>query len=68
MKVKYIQPEINILRVYGKDFIMQTEVVNGSKGTTSESGNGGSGEGYWDDDVKRRDAFDDKDITYGNIW
>jgi hypothetical protein len=66
MKVKYIQPEISIFTVYGKEFIMEDNmaVVNGSKGTTA-----GQGNGQWEDDeTKRRDAFDDKDITYGNIW
>ncbi len=68
MKEYYIQPEISILSVYGKDFIMQTEVVGGSKGTTGNAGDGGSGDGYWDDEeAKRRDGITD-DFTYGNIW
>lgn len=31
MKAKYIQPEISILKAYGKEFIMQNGVVTGSQ-------------------------------------
>lgn len=65
MKAEYIQPEISLLNVYGKEFIMQTGVVTGSKGSNNESGNGGWG----DDGAKERGMdFEEKEITYGNIW
>lgn len=41
MKAKYIQPEISILKAYGKEFIMQNGVVTGSQKTTSISKNKG---------------------------
>ena len=64
MKAEYIQPVISVLKVYGKEFIMQNEVVVGSKGTPASSGDGDE-----PDDTKSRGmSFDDKDINYGNIW
>lgn len=63
MKAKYIQPETSILSVCGKEYIMDVDVINGSKATNASSGNGG-----WDDEeIKLRGDFD-KEITYGNIW
>lgn len=41
MKTKYIQPEISILKAYGKEFIMQNGVVTGSQKTTNTSKNKG---------------------------
>ena len=63
MKVKYIQPEISILKVYGKEFIMDSiGVVTGSKAGIIEDGKWG------DDGVKQRENLEEKEITYGNIW
>lgn len=64
MKAEYIQPNISVLTVYGKEVVMQSGVVTGSKGSTNESGNG-----HWGDDTKGRGSeFDEKEVTFGNIW
>ena len=65
MKAEYIQPEISVLTVYGKEVVMQSGVVAGSQGTTA-----GQGNGEWDDDTKSRGTeFDEKEgPTFGNIW
>ena len=64
MKVKYIQPEISVLKVYGKEFLMDDiGVVTGSKAGVIDNGQWG------DDGTKGRGTnFDEKEITYGNIW
>ncbi len=63
MKARYIQPEIDILKVYGKEAVMDPSLHDVSVGAGASAGNGGGR------DVKMRDdAFDEKDITYGNIW
>ena len=65
MKKEYIQPEISILTVYGKEVVMQSGVVGGSKESTNESGNGQWGDGG----AKERGMdFEEKEFTYGNIW
>ena len=66
MKAEYTQPETSILTVCGKEFIMQEQgVIAGSKGSTNEQGNG-----QWPDGgTKERGMdFEEKEITYGNIW
>ena len=65
MKTDYIQPKISLLTIYGKEFVMQTGVVDVSKGSTNESGNGQWGDGGAKD---RGMDFEEKEITYGNIW
>ena len=64
MKAEYIQPEISVLKVCGKEFLMDNiGVVTGSKA-------GKINDGKWDDsDAKERGTdFNEKEITYGNIW
>ena len=63
MKIQYIQPQIEVLKVLGKEAVMDPSLVDGSVATGASAGNGG------DQDSKRReDAFNEKEITYGNIW
>ena len=64
MKVKYIQPEISIFKVCGKEFLMD-EI-----GVAPASQAGVIQDGKWEDGgVKERDMdFEEKEITYGNIW
>ena len=63
MKAEYIQPEISILKVCGKEFLMEEiGVVTGSKAGQIE-------DGKWDDEAKGRGTrFEEKEVTYGNIW
>lgn len=64
MKVKYIQPEISVLKVCGKEFLMQDiGVVTGSKAGSIDNG-------QWPDEgaKDRGTDFEEKEITYGNIW
>ena len=63
MKAEYIQPEISILKVCGKEFLMdEIGVVQGSKAGVIE-------DGQWGDDTKGRGSeFDEKEVTFGNIW
>ena len=65
MKTEYIQPEISIMTVCGKEVVMQNQgVIAGSKGTPASGGNGEE-----PDDAKGRGMdFEEKEITYGNIW
>lgn len=63
MKIQYIQPQIVILKVLGKDAIMDPSLIDGSKGTGAGAGNGGEL-----DSKSREDYFEEKEITYGNIW
>lgn len=64
MKVKYIQPEISIFKVCGKEFLMEEiGVATGSKAGVIEDGK------WHDEDAKDRGLeFEEKEITYGNIW
>ena len=63
MKIQYIQPQIEVLKVLGKEAVMDPSINDGSVGTGGSAGNGG------DKDSKRReDAFDEKEVTFGNIW
>lgn len=64
MKVKYIQPEISVLKVCGKEFLMEEiGVVTGSKA-------GIINDGKWEDEGSKGRGmdFEEKEITYGNIW
>lgn len=62
MKAEYIQPEISILKVCGKEFLLEEiGVVTGSKAGVIE-------DGKWDDAKERGMDFEEKEITYGNIW
>ena len=63
MKIQYIQPQIEILKVFGKDAVMDTSLSGVSNGTDASAGDGGS-----NDSKSREDFFEEKEITYGNIW
>lgn len=63
MKIQYIQPQIEVLKVLGKEAVMDPSLIDGSQGSSVDAGNGGGR-----DAKERVDAFEDKDITYGNIW
>ena len=63
MKIQYIQPQIEILKVLGKEVVMQPSLHDGSIGTGGSAGNGGEL-----DSKSREDYFEEKEITYGNIW
>ncbi len=63
MKIQYIQPQIEILKVLGKEVVMQPSLHDGSNATGGSAGNGGT-----NDTKSRDDFFEEKEITYGNIW
>ncbi len=69
MKAEYTQPEISVLTVYGKEFIMQEQgVIAGSNGTSAKSGDGFDDPSGADDTKGRGMDFEEKEFTYGNIW